>query len=93
MLIMYRKTKAVEALADYRLLVTYENGEQRVFDVGPYMDDGVFRELREESAFKSVHVAFDTVEWANGADICPEVLYEQSAPVARKVAEERSSYT
>ncbi|MBL7115875.1 MAG: DUF2442 domain-containing protein [Kiritimatiellae bacterium] len=91
---MYRKTESVEPLVDYKLLVTYEGGERRVFDVTPYLGRGVFVQLQDELAFKSVHVAFDTIQWDNGADICPEVLYADSVPVAsaQKVAEQRAEY-
>ena len=55
--------------------------ERRLFDVKPYLAKGVFSELKDEPLFRSVHVCFDTVEWANGADVCPEVLYAASEPV------------
>jgi hypothetical protein len=78
---MYPSVKAVAPLPDYELLVTFENGQQRIFDVKPYLDSGVFTSLRNEALFRSVHVSFDTVEWANGADLCPEVLYSNSRTV------------
>jgi hypothetical protein len=79
---MYIGVKDVTALKDYRLRLTFENGEQRIFNVTPYLDTGIFRELRDPSLFNSVKVQFDTVEWTNGADICPEELYERSEPAA-----------
>jgi len=78
---MYIGAKAVKALSDFRLLITFENGEERVFDVGEYLEKGVFQELRDVSLFQSACISFDTVEWANGASICPETLYEDSVPV------------
>ncbi len=78
---MYIGAKAVKALSDFRLLITFENGEERVLDVGEYLGNGVFRELSDLSLFQSAYISFDTVEWANGASICPETLYEDSVPV------------
>ena len=78
---MYPRVKAVEPLAGFRLLLTFDSGELREFDVSPYLDKGVFRELRDEALFRSVHVSFDTVEWGNGADLCPELLYAEGIPV------------
>jgi len=78
---MYVGVKYVKPLPDFRLLITFENGEERMFNVEPYLHKGVFRELRNESLFNSVHVSFDTVEWANGADLCPETIYNESIPV------------
>ena len=76
----YPAVTSVSALADYHLLLGFANGDQRVFDVGPYLDKGVFAALKDASLFQSVHVNFDTIEWANGADLCPEVLHELSVP-------------
>ena len=77
---MHAAVRDVKPLPDYRLLISFDNGERRVFDVRPWLDKGVFVQLREASAFKAVRVSFDTVEWANGADLCPEILYRESVP-------------
>ncbi|MCD5410049.1 MAG: DUF2442 domain-containing protein [Clostridiales bacterium] len=68
----------VKPLEEYKLLLTFENGEKKVFNMKPYLDKGVFRELKEKKLFKTVRVSFDSVEWSNKADIEPEVLYEDS---------------
>ena len=73
---MYLAVTGVEPLSDYQLLLTFENGEKRIFDMKPYLDKGIFKELKDEKKFKSVRVSFDSIEWCNQADIDPEVLYE-----------------
>jgi hypothetical protein len=75
---MYKGVKAVSPLPDYELLLTFEDNEQRVFDMKPYLQHGIFAELQDQAIFRSVHVCFDTVEWNNGADLCPEILYSNS---------------
>ncbi|WP_227762490.1 DUF2442 domain-containing protein [Zhaonella formicivorans] len=35
---MYLAVKGVEPLNDYQLLLTFENGEKRIFDMKPYLD-------------------------------------------------------
>lgn len=75
---MYLAIVDVKPLQDYRLLLTFENGEKRTFDMKPYLDKGIFRELKDEKIFKTVRVSFDSIEWSNEADIDPEVLYEDS---------------
>jgi hypothetical protein len=70
----------VPLLSEYKLLLTFENGEVRLFDMNPYLEKGIFRELKDISLFKSAKVSFDTVEWENEADIDPETLYEDSVP-------------
>ena len=79
---MYIGVKAVVPQDDYRLLLTFENDEQRVFDMKPYLDVGkVFKALKDPALFNTVRVCFKTVAWDNNADIDPEILY----PSSRKI--------
>jgi hypothetical protein len=83
-------------LADSQLALGFENGERRVFDVKPYLAKGIFAELRDLSLFRRVRVCFDTVEWSNGADLCPEVIYAESKPadeVRAKYAKGNTEYS
>jgi hypothetical protein len=82
---MYIGIKAVRPLKNFKLLVFFENGEQRIFDMKPYLDKGIFAELKNRAIFNSVRISFDTVEWPNGADICPETVYHESVSVKKKI--------
>jgi hypothetical protein len=73
--------KSVTPHPGNKLLLVYENGERRIFNVTPWLKKGIFKELADEKMFKTVRVSFDAVEWANGADICPEDLYLDSIPL------------
>ena len=75
---MYLAVKDVKAIDNYKLILTFENNEKRLFDMTPYLELGVFKTLKDENLFKTVKVSFDTIEWSNGADIDPETLYEDS---------------
>ncbi len=75
---MYPAITRVKPLDDYKLLLRFANGEEKVFDVSPYLNVGKFAELRDISLFRSVVVKFDSIEWANHLDIDPEFLYEKS---------------
>lgn len=66
---------------DFRLELTFSNGEVRVFDCAPLLDLGVFRALRDERQFRRVRVFNGTVVWPDEQDICPDTLYEDSVPV------------
>ena len=70
--------KSVKATEGHRLIIEFENGEWRVFDVSPLLSIGRFRDLTSPEAFKNVRVAFDTVQWENGLDLDPEYLYARS---------------
>jgi len=48
----------------------------------PHLDGGVFEALKDDCLFRKVRVSFDTIEWENGVDFDPEVLYANS--VAQK---------
>jgi len=81
---MYLSVESVKPLEGYKLLIKFENGEKRVFDVSPYLNIGKFTELKDLSLFNSVIVKFDTIEWGNHLDIDPEVLYEKSVKIEDK---------
>ncbi len=78
---MYLAITEVEPKEGYKLLLTFENGEQKIFDMSPYLDTGIFKELKDVAIFNSVRVSFDSIEWANEADIDPEVLYEHGTKI------------
>jgi hypothetical protein len=75
---MYPSVKTVKLLDGYRLLLQFANGEDRIFDVFPYLNIGKFADLKDPTMFSSVTVKFDSIEWANHLDIDPEFLYEKS---------------
>jgi hypothetical protein len=64
---MYLAVKDVVPVKDYQLILTFENGEKRKFDMRPYLN--------------TVHLSFDTVEWNNEADLDPEDLYKYSESI------------
>jgi hypothetical protein len=77
---MYWAVKKVQAQKNYMLHLTFENGEQKQFDMKPYLEHGIFQELKDVNVFNSVRICFDTIEWDNEADFDPEVLYSKSQP-------------
>jgi hypothetical protein len=77
---MILRVTAVSALDDYQLELSFDNGETRIFDVRPYLDKGVFTELKETSYFRSVRLAFGSIAWPHEQDFGPESLYAESHP-------------
>jgi hypothetical protein len=75
---MYLSVKRVKPLSNYTLELTFDNKETKIFDVKPYLDTGLFKTLKDETFFKLVRVSYDSIEWPNGVDLDPEVLYEKS---------------
>ena len=60
---------------NFNLLITFNNGEVKSFDVKPYLETGVFKELQDLSLFNSVKPFLGSIQWANGLDLCPDTLY------------------
>ncbi|MBA2377988.1 MAG: DUF2442 domain-containing protein [Blastocatellia bacterium] len=78
---MYFAVKKVRPTTDYELILTFEDGAVKKFDMKPFLDKGVFRELKDRSLFETVRVSFNTVTWDNDADFDPEALYEGGLPL------------
>ena len=76
--------KSVQPQADYRLLLTFENGERRIFDVKPYLSMRVFSSLRNTALFKTVRAVSGSIEWQGEIDLSYDTLYLESIPVKAK---------
>jgi hypothetical protein len=79
---MNPRVKAVKPNPDYTILLLFSNGEVGSFDVKPYLDKGIFHELRDLQVFNSVRPFLGSVQWQNGQDFCPDTLYLDSVPVS-----------
>ncbi|MBF0159612.1 MAG: DUF2442 domain-containing protein [Magnetococcales bacterium] len=64
------------------LILTFTNGEQRCFDVSPYLNKGIFKELTNSAYFRSVRAVSGFIVWPNGQDFSPDTLYLRSVPVS-----------
>ncbi len=67
---------------DYSLTLKFTNGEVRRFDVRPYLEKGIFQELKDMQVFKSVKPSMGSIQWLNGQDLCPDTLYLDSQPIS-----------
>ena len=65
---------------DFTLTLTFSNGEVKVFDVKPYLNIGIFRELQDKRLFNSVRPVLGSIQWQNGQDFCPDTLYLGGVP-------------
>ena len=67
---------------DFSLDITFDDGSVKRFDVKPYLNFGIFRELQNLAYFKQVSIAYGTVQWPNEQDISPETLYVEGAEIS-----------
>ncbi len=71
---------SVSVLPDRVLRVRFVNGELRDFDMKPLLARKCYQPLNNDLLFQTASVAFGTIQWANGLDLDPEWLYEDSVP-------------
>lgn len=88
-----RKIKSVRPLEHYVLLLTFDNGELKKYDMSDELT-GVFRILKNTDKFNEVFInevgniawnidnqADSSVHWDNQLDLCKDMLYLESIPV------------
>jgi len=69
----------VKTQPGFKLLLLFENGEQRCFDMSMYMDQKPWARLKSDGSFLAAFVDNGTVAWPGNIDIDPETLYEMSS--------------
>jgi hypothetical protein len=83
-----RKVTNVKPGSDYTLLLSFDNGEEKVYDVKPHLDFGIFSQLKDQKIFNSVTPCLGSIRWSNNADIDPDTLYLDSKLVGNSIAAE-----
>ena len=73
---------SVKPLPDAKLRLCYETGEEKIFDVMPYIIGSWFGDLKNAEYFSTVQLLPNGagIEWPDGQDIAPHELYELSIP-------------
>jgi len=71
-------------VSEYKLLLSFEDGNVRLVDLEPHLDGEIFEPLKDMNYFKTVRVNpdLDTIVWDNGADMSPDFLHEIGKPMA-----------
>jgi hypothetical protein len=76
------KVTSVTPLEPYVVRVVFADGKVRDVDIEPLLTGEVFRPLADRELFEQVRIDEygETIEWPNGADIDPDVLYGTQVP-------------
>ena len=75
------RVKAVRPLEDYKVLITFTNGERKIFDFAPLLDMPCYQPLKDRAVFCGVYVELGTLVWNDGdIDIAPETLFIEGVP-------------
>ena len=64
--------KSVMPLENFRLLLTFEYGEKKIFDFKPYLKYPLNAPLRNENVFRKVFVRAGSIAWRDMLDFAPE---------------------
>jgi len=75
---MNPRVKNVTPNPDFTLNIEFTSNEVKVFDMKPYLDIGIFRELKDYNKFRFIKPFLGSVQWSGGQDICPDTLFLES---------------
>lgn len=75
---MNPRVKEVYPIENYQLRLIFTNGEEKIFDTKPYLEKGVFQQLKDPEEFNSVRPFMGSILWNNDIDLCPDTLYLDS---------------
>jgi len=62
------------------LLLDFQNGEKRRFDMLPLLDQKPWIRIKPADLFDRAFVENGTVAWPGNIDLAPETLYDRSEP-------------
>ena len=65
---------AVDARKNHVLFVRMANGKSGEFDVTPYLEKGIFKELKNEGYFRQAKPAFGGVAWPHQQDFSADTI-------------------
>lgn len=73
------KVTEIKIITDLCMLVTFNNGEKRIFDATKILKYPVYESLKNYETFKKAYVEQGVIIWENGKiDISPEMVYNNS---------------
>ena len=72
---------SVQTRDGHVLIVEFENGETRHFDMNRFFERKPFDRLKGSPLFEKARVEHGTVVWPGNVDIAPDTLYEASLPM------------
>ncbi|MCD8324723.1 MAG: DUF2442 domain-containing protein [Clostridiales bacterium] len=72
------RVRSVKALDDMIMLLTFSNGETRLFDA-TVLNGPAYEKLKTDQVFKNPNVDHGVVTWLDGEiDCAPEYMYQNS---------------
>ena len=78
---MMKEIIDVKPLDDYKLLLVFKDNEKRIKDMKPYLNKGIFKDLKNKNFFNKVKIEYGTISWDGRIDLCADELYTSSYEV------------
>lgn len=73
------KILKAKALDEYKIELEYETGEIKVYDMKKLLNScKIYHNLKDKEKFKKLKIFGLSLQWEDGEDIAPELLYENS---------------
>jgi hypothetical protein len=79
---MNPRVKQVVPNKDFTITIAFTNDEIGIFDVKPYLEIGIFKELKDWNLFSTAKPFMGTVQWIHEQDLCPDTIYIESQKIA-----------
>ncbi len=73
------KVISIDIISELCMLVTFSNGEKRIFDLIELVNYPAYQKLKDYDLFKQAYIENGIIVWDNGnIDIAPETIYKNS---------------
>lgn len=74
----------IKILEGYKIQVRFDNGDEKVCDIEPFLGEGDFKELKDKNLFNTIKSIRWGVEWDNGLDLSADTLDIIGEPVQKQ---------
>lgn len=76
--------KNVEILENHQLRIIFGSGEKKIFDLNPYLEKGIFKELKNYDYLSLVKNQGYFIAWPNEQDLSSDTLYYEGQEEAQR---------
>ena len=66
--------KSITYVEQYKFLIQLSNNVEGVFNVEPYINKGIFMQLKDLDYLKQVRINFAGICWPNGQDFSADTI-------------------
>lgn len=78
----FKRAIKVKPIGNYMIVILFDNGEERIYNCYPLLQNKLFSKLTDKDFFNEVHIdEMGLVCWDRGTDIPPDELYNNSVSV------------